>query len=144
MKIPMAILADEANVSQEGKLNVLGIFDRIAAAEFPVVHPRMVFAFRAEAEAGDAGRVFPVRVTLRSPTDELLFDAKGELGAPRVGPGEFTTTNQVFTLVGLQFPGPGRYRFVVEIGGMEPHETQFLVQSAQPGPGETGRAPSLN
>ena len=59
----MAVLADEANVSQEGKLNLMGIFDRIAAAEFPVVHPKMVFAFRVEADFADSGRAFPVHVT---------------------------------------------------------------------------------
>ena len=59
MKIPMALLADEANVSQEGKLNVLGVFDRIAAAGFPTVHPKMVFVFRVQAEYADAGRELP-------------------------------------------------------------------------------------
>ena len=133
----MAILADEANVSQEGKLNVLGIFDRIAAAEFPVMHPRMVFAFRVEAEAGDGGRGFPVNVELLDPDGAVLFQAAGEMIAPRVSAGEFTTSNQVFTLVGLQFPRAGLYRFVITIADTEPHETPFLVQS-------TASDPSLN
>jgi hypothetical protein len=126
----MAILADEANVSQEGKLNVMGIFDRIAAAEFPVMHPKMVFAFRVEAAHGDGGRGFPVNVELLDPEGAVLFQAGGEMMAPRVPAGEFTTSNQVFTLVGLQFPRAGLYRFVVTVGDAEPHETPFLVQSA--------------
>lgn len=129
MKIPMAFLADEANVSQEGKLNVLGIFDRIAGATFPVVHPRMVFAFRVQAEFGDAGRTFAVRVRLVDEDGGVMFEASGEIVAPDVAPGEFATANQVFTLVGVGFPQPGAYKFVVNVGELAPYETPFAVVS---------------
>ena len=132
MRIPMAFLADEANISQEGKLNVLGIFDRIAAAEFPVVHPRMVFAFRVQAEFADGGRSFPVQIRLVDEDGGVLFDAAGEINPPIVPPGEFSTANQVFTLVGMAFPGPGVYRFVVNVQGLAPHETHFVVASHVP------------
>src|ERR1044071_7404929 len=104
MRIPMAFLADEANISQEGKLNVLGIFDRIAAAEFPVVHPRMVFAFRVQAEFADGGRSFPVQVTMVDEDDTLLFEANGEISPPIVPPRDFSTANPRFYLV-EQSPG---------------------------------------
>ncbi|HEX8242305.1 MAG TPA: hypothetical protein VF541_02370 [Longimicrobium sp.] len=130
MKIPMAFLADEANISQEGKLNVLGIFDRIAAAEFPVVHPRMVFAFRVQAEFADGGRSFPVQIRLVDEDGGVLFDAAGEINPPIVPPGEFSTANQVFTLVGLTFPRAGVYTFTVNIGTLPPHETAFVVSTA--------------
>lgn len=127
MKIPMAFLADEANVSQEGKLNVLGIFDRIASPAFPTVHPRMVFAFRVQAEFADSGQSFPVRVRLIDEDGGTLFEANGEMTAPPVAPGEFSTANQVFALVGVQFPQPGTYKFVVNLADMAPHETLFNV-----------------
>lgn len=129
MKIPMAFLADEANVSQEGKLNVLGVFDRIAAGEFPVVHPRMVYAFRVQAEFADAGRAYPVQVRLVDEDGGVLFEANGEINAPLVPPGEFATANQVFTLVGVQFNQPGIYRFLVNLGGAGEHETPFIVST---------------
>lgn len=133
----MAVLADEANVSQEGKLNLMGIFDRIAAAEFPVIHPKMVFAFRVEADSGDSGRAFPVRVAMQDEDGTVLFEAEGELMAPPVPPGEFTTANQVFALVGVHFPRPGTYRFVVRVGDSARHEAAFLVQ-------HSARDPTLN
>lgn len=126
----MAVLADEANVSQEGKLNLMGIFDRIAAAEFPVVHPKLVFAFRVEAEMGDSGRTFPVHVALEDEDGAALFQAEGEMMAPVVPPGEFNTANQIFAMVGVQFPRPGIYRFVVRVGETARHEAPFLVQHA--------------
>jgi len=134
----MAFLADEANVSQEGKLNVLGIFDRIAAAAFPTVHPRMVFAFRVQAEFADSGRPFTVRVRLVDEDGGVLFEASGDMVAPEVQPGEFSTANQVFTLVGVQFPRAGTFKFVVNLGDLPPHETPFVVVEAQP---QAGGAP---
>ncbi len=128
----MAVLADEANVSQEGKLNLMGIFDRIAAADFPVVHPKLVFAFRVEAEFADSGRVFPVRVSMVDEDGAALFEAAGEMMAPPVAPGEYATANQLFALVGVQFPRAGLYRFVVRVGDAPPHETPLLLQSAAP------------
>lgn len=127
MKIPMALLADEANVSQEGKLNVLGVFDRIAAASFPVQHPRMVFVFRVQAEYADAGQTFPVRVRLMDEDGGTLFEASGDLAAPPVPPGEFLTANQLFALVGVRFPRPGSYKFVVTVGDLPPHETPLML-----------------
>jgi hypothetical protein len=121
------VLADEANVSQEGKLNLMGIFDRISASEFPVVHPKLVFAFRVEAEFADSGRSFPVAITMEDEDGQVLFDAEGQIGAPHVLPGEFATANQLFTMVGVQFPTPGLYRFVVRLGELVPHVTPFLV-----------------
>jgi hypothetical protein len=134
MNISLAFLADEANVSQEGKLNVLGIFDRINAANFPVVHPRMVFAFRVQMEFGDAGRTFPVEVRLLDQDGAAMFEAVGEIMAPAVPPGEFATANQVFSMVGVQFPAEGMYRFSVSIGGAEPYDTPFLVQATASDP----------
>ena len=134
----MAVLADEANVSQEGKLNLMGIFDRIAAPEFPVVHPKLVFAFRVEAEFADSGRMFPVRVSMEDDDGTVLFDASGEMMAPHVAPGEFSTANQLFALVGVQFPHAGTYRFVVQVGDVPRHETPLHVQQAE------GQGPGMN
>jgi hypothetical protein len=137
MNIPMAFLADEANISQEGKLNVMGIFDRIVADDLPVSHPRMVFAFRVTADFGDGGRSFPVQVRLVDEDGTVMFDATGEINPPLLPPGEFSTANQVFTLVGMQFPRAGQYRFEVRIGALEPHLTPFVVST-------TPRDSSLN
>jgi hypothetical protein len=130
MKIPMALLADEANVSQEGKLNVLGVFDRIAAPSFPVVHPKLVFVFRVQAEFADMGPPVAVRVRLVDEDGAVLFEASGELAPPPVEPGQFATANQIFSLVGVQFPSPGIYKFLVSVGE-ERHETPLSVVQLQ-------------
>ena len=138
MHIPMALLADDANMSQDGKLNVLGGFDRMAATSFPTVHPKMVFIFRIQAEYADSGRSFPVRVRLVDEDGGVLFEAGGDLVPPRVEPGEFASATQIFTLVGIGFRRPGSYKFVLEVGDLPPHETPLMVLQAAWPVGEGG------
>jgi hypothetical protein len=130
VNISMALIADEANISQEGKLNLLGAFDRIAASAFPMVHPKMVFVFRIEAGYGDGGAPVPVRIRLVDADGAALFEAGGEIVAPEVEPGDFATAYQVFTLLGIHFPQPGTYKFLVNLGELTPHETPFSVVQA--------------
>jgi len=127
VKIPMAFVADEANISQEGKLNVLGVFDRIAAPTFPTIHPRMVFVFRLEAGYGDGGVSIPVRVRLVDEDGGVLFEAGGEIVSPEVEPGEFASAHQLFSLVGVKFERPGVYKFVVDLGDLPPHESPIIL-----------------
>lgn len=126
----MALIADEANISQEGKLNVLGAFDRIAAANFPTVHPKMVFLFRVEAGYGDSGRALPVRIRLVDQDGVTLFEAGGEIAAPEVAPGDFATAYQLFALVGTRFEHPGMYKFVINLGNAPAFETPLLLVHA--------------
>ena len=123
----MALIADEANLSQEGKLNILGAFDRITAPSFPTVHPKMVFVVRIDASYGDGGQRTPIRVRLMDEDGGVLFEAGGELQAPAVQPGDVATTYQLFALAGVAFPNPGRFQFVVELGDNPPHETGLSV-----------------
>jgi hypothetical protein len=127
VRIPMALIADEANLSQDGKLNVLGAFDRIVAPKFPTVHPKMVFIFRIEAGYGDSMRKVPVRVRLIDEDGAVLFDAGGEIGAPEVRPGDLATAYQLFALAGVRFVKPGQYKFVVNLAELPPHETPLQV-----------------
>jgi hypothetical protein len=55
MHISFAVFADGANLSQEGKLNVLGVFDALAVGGFPAVHPRTHFVVRLKGTVDDAG-----------------------------------------------------------------------------------------
>lgn len=100
-----------------------------------MVHARMVFVFRVQAEYSDAGRAFPVRVRLMDEDGESLFEANGEIAAPPVPPGEFLTANQLFGLVGTRFPRPGSYKFVLNVGDLPPHETPLRVLQVGGAPG---------
>ncbi|MFP5355722.1 MAG: DUF6941 family protein, partial [Gemmatimonadota bacterium] len=46
MHVSFALFADAANISQEGKLNILGVFDAVQVGQLPAVHPRAHLADR--------------------------------------------------------------------------------------------------
>jgi hypothetical protein len=41
MEVDLALLADAATIDGSGKLNILGIFDRLTTSAFPTRHPRL-------------------------------------------------------------------------------------------------------
>lgn len=55
MYLAFALLADAANLTADGKLNILGVFDVLRALQLPAVHPRVHLVARLKARASDAG-----------------------------------------------------------------------------------------
>lgn len=75
MKITLATLADAANISQEGKLNVTGIFQNIYMESTPALFAKMVLAFMCDADAEDLGREVALSITMIDPDANVLVDA---------------------------------------------------------------------
>ena len=69
MDIQLAVLADGANLTSNGKLNVLGIFRNITARAFPAVHPEMTLVLKFEADSVERG--------MRKKVDVRLVSADG-------------------------------------------------------------------
>jgi Family of unknown function (DUF6941) len=112
MQVKLALLADYANVTAEGKLNILGIFDRITVPDLPVVHPQMHLILRLEAHSAERSRAHNVEIRLHDPDGETVFEVKGEM-VPHGEPGSTSATNQILTLNNLQLNKAGGYMFVV-------------------------------
>src|SRR5437762_6155473 len=86
MHISFAVFADAANLSQEGKLNVLGVFDAVQVGGLPTIHPRTHFVVRLKANSDDVGGH---KLTFRwlSPLEEELWSSSGEMNvAPSPNP----------------------------------------------------------
>ena len=127
MEIAFAVLADSANVSVEGKLNVLGTFDTIPATEFPFFAPTVVFAFRVRVEYEDQQRVYRLKVELVDVDGQHLWSAGADMEVGPIEPGQFSHTNQIIIFPRLRFETPGRYRFRVRFDDENPHDTVFQV-----------------
>lgn len=118
MDIDLALLADAATVDPAGKLNILGIFDRISAGSFPVRHGHMALVLRFVAAPAEAG-THDVSIVVKGPEGEEVATLNGKI---QTGPGspvskEKTRVPQVVNLGGMVFPGPGRYAFEVSVEG---------------------------
>ena len=72
MKINFAHLSDYASISREGKLSVMGIFDRLTYAQVPAVHPVMYLAFEVELSRDELGQPFTLRIDLVDQDGKLV------------------------------------------------------------------------
>ncbi|HJQ85319.1 MAG TPA: hypothetical protein VKA21_14635 [Candidatus Binatia bacterium] len=113
----LAVLADGANVSREGKLNLLGIFDTIFARTFPTTHPQMQLVLRFEADPAESGSARTVEVQLVAPDGRVVLRLPGSMTVPARGTAERVRMDQVLTLNGVQLEAAGRHRFQVLVDG---------------------------
>ena len=127
MDIDLALIADAATVDAGGKLNILGVFDRITAAEFPAQHGRLCLVLRFSASVSEAGP-HPVLITLKGPAGKEVFRLDGEMNlSPGPGSaGEGIHVPQVLNLDGVVFQHPGQYSFDVAVDGQ--HHVSISLQ----------------
>ena len=133
MHVALAVLADGANVTREGKLNLLGIFDTIFARTFPVMHPQMQLVLRFEAEPQEAGTRRDVEVQFLAADGRVLFRLPGAVMVQQRNVGDTVRMDQIVTLNNVQLEHPGRYRFHVVVDG-EPAATVPLHVEQIPTP----------
>ncbi|HEX6694746.1 MAG TPA: hypothetical protein VF035_08630 [Longimicrobiales bacterium] len=129
MQVKLALLADYANVTAEGKLNILGIFDRINVPEIPSIHPQMHLILRIEAHPAERNRAHNVEIRLHDPDGQTIFEVKGDLVPLGVG-AHNTATNQILTLNNLQLMKTGGYTFVVLVNNDLKSEVPLEVELA--------------
>lgn len=128
MNVPMAFLADYSNVSQEGKLNVLGIFDKIFVRELPAFHPQMYLVLRLTAGAAERGLTKKLTILLLDADGEKISAIEGTFTVPEDAPLQ-SAINEIIILNGLGFPHAGDYSFHILINGEEKTTIPFAVES---------------
>src|SRR5688572_24298351 len=134
MHVKLAVLADYANVTGDGKLNILGIFDRMNVVNLPAVHPQMNLVLRLEAHPAEHDRAHPVEIRLHDPDGETIFQVSGEI-VPQGSPGQTVSTNQILTLNNLQLTKTGDYTFIVLVNNDLKAEVPLTVDfGSLPGP----------
>lgn len=127
MEIKQVILADYANVSREGKLNVLGIFSDIYAQNFPAVHPQMQVVISWTATKTEAGRKKTMQVELHNADGKRLLSLGGEVALPEGAPGRALGGNFILPIPPVRFDEPGSYAFIVMINDEERGRASFDV-----------------
>ena len=111
MKFVVGHLADAANVSMEGKLNLLGIFQKIGSAEFPCsLSCALVALF--EADPFDRGMHSPVRIEFIDEDGQEIFRMEGmEVSVPDQPGNLMPTCNLIVNLRPLTVTKPGPHSF---------------------------------
>ena len=132
MEVAFALLADAANVSREGKLNILGAFDRIHGATFPLTWPRMVLVTRFLASAAEFGQEKSIEIVTLDADGKQLGRATGKMNIGTPTAGRQLKINHILPMT-VTFPGTGEYSIEVLING-EPKAAvplEVVLQEAQ-------------
>ena len=131
MHISFALFADAANLSQEGKLNILGVFDAVQVGALPSLHPRAHLVVRLKGDRSDVGGH---RVTLRwiNPKGTELWSSTGDIsvGVPPNGVNELDLP--LIASVDLPLDLPGGYQMSVSLDDQPRADVKLQVRSAPP------------
>lgn len=107
------LAADYANITGDGKLNVMGVFDEIFSYSFPARHSSMHLVGKLGAELGEYGQKRDFKIVLLDEDANQVMDVSGQFDIPTGGRGRKPEVNLILELKDIIFPKPGRYQFVL-------------------------------
>ncbi len=140
MHVTFALFADAANLSQEGKLNILGVFDALQVGTLPALHPRATLVVHLKGSPADVGTH---RVSLQwlSPGGNELWSSDGELGVVPPPAGVVEMDFPLIAQLDLPLDTAGRYVMRVGLDGTTHAEVAVQVRPAAAAP--VSRTPVL-
>jgi len=129
MQVAFALFADAANLSQEGKLNIMGVFDALQVGSLPAVHPRAHLVVRLKGDVSDVGRH---TVTLRwvNPQANELWTSTGDLNVGQPPNGVVEMDLPLIAQIDLPIDSAGVYRMTVALDGRQNAEVLVQVRVA--------------
>jgi hypothetical protein len=113
MKLLLFLAADCANITREGKLNVMGVFNDIFSQNFPARHSSMHLVAKLGAELGEYGQTRDFKVDLLDEDGRPIFDLSGQFQIPVGERGRKPEVNLILELKDIVFPKAGTYEFVL-------------------------------
>lgn len=131
MQVAFAVFADAANLSQEGKLNVLGVFDALQVGTLPAVHPRAHLVVHLKGSPADVGRH---TVTLRwvNPSGNELWTSSGELNVGQPPAGITEMDLPLIAQIDLPIDAAGGYHMSVSLDDRQSAQVPVQVRTVQP------------
>jgi len=135
MEVALALLADAGNISQEGKLNVLGAFNIVFVPQFPGSIPRCCLILRFEAAVEEKGTQQQIELRFVDPDGRVLFSFSSRLIVPADGPAGPVTLDAVIGVDGITFHGAGQHRIEISIDGQNKRNVEISVATVQGLPG---------
>lgn len=132
MQLKLAVLADYATTTDQGKLVLGGVFDTLMMQRFPGVHPQMAVAIRLAA-GPEEGTSHHVTVRLLDPQGGDVIPAmEGDLEFRGVGTVTGGGAQLVLHLNQVEFKAEGPYRFEIASDGEPVGSIDLAVYQAPP------------
>lgn len=135
MNVALALLADAANTTADGKLNILGVFNTIYSDVYPAAHPEMKLVVRLQLHPAELEEPKQVHVQFRNDEGRRLdgfraeFTVEARPGA-ELG-GETLTTDSILSVSNLYLEAAGTYEFLILVNGEVKAQIPFKAQLRQ-------------
>ena len=129
MRVSFALFADAANLSQEGKLNILGVFDALQVATLPAVHPRAHLVVHLKGTGVDMG-AHTVSFRWLSPSGQELWNSSGDLNVGAPPPGVSEMDLPLIAQLDLPMDAVGGYTMAIAIDGNHTLDVGIQVRTA--------------
>ncbi|MCU0646975.1 MAG: hypothetical protein MUF00_03225 [Gemmatimonadaceae bacterium] len=133
MDVSFALFADAANLSQEGKLNILGVFDAVHVQALPAVHPRATIVVRLKGQHGDGG-MHTITLRWTNPRGDVLWQSDADLQFADPPPGATEADLPVVGSVDLPIDSGGVFHLAIVLDGAERVRVPLHVHVGQPTP----------
>jgi hypothetical protein len=127
MRVLLFLAADYANVTGDGKLNVMGIFKEIYSQTFPARHASMHLVAKLAPELGEFGKPRTFTVKLLNANGGQNMELSGQFDVPRGEGGKKPEVNVILQLKDIIFPTPGPYQFVFLVDRDQKDEITLYV-----------------
>jgi hypothetical protein len=129
MHVSFALFADAANLSQEGKLNILGVFDALQVATLPAIHPRAHLVVHLKGNGSDVGS-HTVSFRWLSPSGQELWNSSGDLNVGAPPPGIAEMDLPLIAQLDLPMDAAGAYNMAIAIDGEHTMDVGVHVRTA--------------
>jgi hypothetical protein len=141
MHLQLALVCNDARATDDGRLDVHGIFHDLFAPGFPAKQDRMVLVLGIEWDRADEGR-HQFRVDLTDPVGKPSLRVDGHTDVDRRTPDRPPArTRLVLPLEEVVFPTAGRYSFDIRIKGKRLRGPTLHLFESEPDPhAESGPA----
>ncbi|HEY5062777.1 MAG TPA: hypothetical protein VII52_14650 [Gemmatimonadaceae bacterium] len=129
MHVSFALFADAANLSQEGKLNILGVFDALQVGSLPAIHPRAHLVVHLKGSGADIGS-HTVNFRWLSPSGQELWNSSGDLNVGAPPPGVAEMDLPLIAQLDLPMDASGAYTMAIAIDGNHTVDVGVQVRTA--------------
>lgn len=136
MYVAFALLADSANVTADGKLNILGVFDAVRAATLPTVHPRVHLVARMKAQGSDVG-AHRLALQVTGPGGTVLLSTEAEIAIGPMPAGVAEVDLPLVQAFDLPLEQAGPHAVTLVLDGRVVAQLPMTVMSTGTGPTAT-------
>lgn len=134
MRLRLNVAADYANLSSEGKLNIMGVFHEVSPQAFPAALSQGFIVLEWEAGPAEVGTQREMRLAFVDPDGNEKIALGVSIEVPGPGrPGSPTLFNQIINVAGAPLERSGEHAFYVLVDDDEKGRIALYVHEPPTG-----------